>query len=262
MTSSRILTLSFILDLSLISSVRINHLAVPEVVKQGQSAILDCDYSVDGQKDDGLVVKWFFNENPYPVYQWIPYGKPQELGVLKGRLNLDYVAASGPFSQHRALLITRVGVELSGNYTCSVSTFVDEDSRTKSLLVFAPGKEMELRIFYAQDENARHRVVCEVDEVFPRPTMRISINESEAKNATLTVAARRDGFFDVELVAELPELPDGTRFACELYIPRANYTVKKEVVAYGLDSVPRASSWRTSALPCWSLMTVLSRLIL
>jgi hypothetical protein len=57
---------------------------VPQLVKNGsgRSLILDCEYTLSPDEEAaGLVVKWFFNSQPAPVYQWIPGKKPQ---VKKG----------------------------------------------------------------------------------------------------------------------------------------------------------------------------------
>ncbi|RZC32231.1 hypothetical protein BDFB_006200 [Asbolus verrucosus] len=117
------------------TGVKINKLQVPEIIKHGTSVILDCDFTLEDTEDD-LVVKWYFNNNKTPVYQWIPAMKPQGLGVLKDRLNLEYVASVDVNSVHRALHILKAVPDLSGNYTCSVSTLQSEDMRSKSMLVF------------------------------------------------------------------------------------------------------------------------------
>lgn len=51
--------------------VRINNLRVPDVTKHGFPVVLDCDFTVE-DKDEELVVKWFFTKNRTLVYQWIP----------------------------------------------------------------------------------------------------------------------------------------------------------------------------------------------
>lgn len=56
-------------------------------------------------------------------------------GILKGRLNLEYTASKDTNSVHRALHIKEPGPDLSGNYTCLVSTFRSEDRKTKRMLV-------------------------------------------------------------------------------------------------------------------------------
>uniref|UniRef100_A0A6P7F0F9 Uncharacterized protein LOC114324707 isoform X1 n=1 Tax=Diabrotica virgifera virgifera TaxID=50390 RepID=A0A6P7F0F9_DIAVI len=116
------------------TGVKINRLEVPEVIKHGDPVTLDCDFTLE-DNDQDLVVKWFFNKTL--VYQWIPGTKkrPQGLGILKDRLNLEYAASVDANSRHRALHIWKAGPDLSGDYTCSVSTLQSEDIETKSMLV-------------------------------------------------------------------------------------------------------------------------------
>lgn len=117
-------------------AVKIVKLAVPEIIQYGvQDAItLDCDYNVTNT--NGLVLKWFFRNKIRPVYQWIPGQKPQDLGILKGRVDLLYRASSDPIKMHRALRIVKLNTDISGDYTCVVSTFSGEDSKTKQMIVF------------------------------------------------------------------------------------------------------------------------------
>lgn len=42
----------------------------------------------------------------------------------------------------------------------------------------------------------------------------------------------RDGLYDIKAVVELPSLEAPEQFSCELHIPQANYTVKKEAIYY------------------------------
>lgn len=101
------------------------------------SVVLDCDYELsESESAGGLVVKWFFNNEPSPVYQWIPSKKPQDLGVLKGKLDLTWTASDHEAKKHRALHIIRPTTELTGEYTCMVSTFEDERAKSKKLVVF------------------------------------------------------------------------------------------------------------------------------
>lgn len=66
--------------------------------------------------------------------------RPQVLGVLKGRLNIKNVGAPDTNRLYRALHILEAQPDLSGNYTCSVSSLQSEDIRTKSMLVFGKCK--------------------------------------------------------------------------------------------------------------------------
>lgn len=120
--------------------MQITSLRVPKEVRNGtDKVILDCEYTlrpIEVSANSGLVVKWFFNNGPAPVYQWIPGKKPQDLGVLRGRLDLSYRASNHDATMHRALCIVSPTTELSGEYKCAVSTFSDEDFMIKPMVVF------------------------------------------------------------------------------------------------------------------------------
>lgn len=122
--------------------VQISELRVPETVRNGSDAvILDCVYTLKPEEAKalstaGLVLKWFFNNGPEPVYQWIPGQKPQELGLLKGRLDLHYEASNQAGTMYRALRIIRPTTDLSGEYKCTVSTFHTEDFMVKKMIVY------------------------------------------------------------------------------------------------------------------------------
>ena len=51
----------------------------PSVVVNGSMSqlVLDCKYDLTDYDKTGLVIKWYFQRKPYPVYQWIPTNKPQ-----------------------------------------------------------------------------------------------------------------------------------------------------------------------------------------
>ena len=113
----------------------------PSVRNGSRSALLDCEHTlkpaeIAGDGFAGLVVKWYFNNGPSPVYQWIPGHKPQDLGTLKGRLDLSHCASDHSATMHRALNIPNPTTELSGEYKCLVSIFDDKDFVTKKMVVF------------------------------------------------------------------------------------------------------------------------------
>lgn len=119
--------------------------ASPLVIKNGSviNALLDCDYSLTveeyttNDKEPGnLVVKWFFNNEPAPVYQWIHSKKPQSLGILQGKLNLEHRISEDSAKMYRALQIINPTTELSGEYKCTVSTFKDERSQTRKMIIY------------------------------------------------------------------------------------------------------------------------------
>ncbi len=113
---------------------------VPKVVESGSLdyVILDCHYDYRQSEASQIDVKWFFGDDPQPFYQWIPGRAPQTIGELfRNRLDLNYaVRSTDDFSKHRAVKILRPTSELSGNYKCKVSSFLDEDFMTKRMIVF------------------------------------------------------------------------------------------------------------------------------
>lgn len=81
-------------------------------------------------------MQWYFEDDASPVYQWIPGKRPQDLGLFKGRINVDYRASEDPIKRHRALVINRPTVELSGRYRCKVATVEDEVSAIRTMIVY------------------------------------------------------------------------------------------------------------------------------
>ena len=111
---------------------------MPEVIENGTQdfVVLDCEYTFKEYEKVGLVLRWYFNDFSSPVYQWIPNQKPKDLGVLKGKVNLDYKATQDPYAEHRALHIISPTTELSGRYQCKISSFEGEDSQEKRMIVY------------------------------------------------------------------------------------------------------------------------------
>ncbi|KAK8761811.1 hypothetical protein V5799_026922 [Amblyomma americanum] len=124
-------------------AVVIRRLSVPRWVRNGTETpvVLDCEY-VYNENDLKLVVKWFFNDGPEPVYQWIPEMRAREaFGVLQGRLDDTFsVNSRDVYSQYRAIRIVEPTWELSGKYTCVVASLAGQDSRHKDMTVFVPAK--------------------------------------------------------------------------------------------------------------------------
>ncbi|XP_071449923.1 uncharacterized protein [Hetaerina americana] len=155
-------------------------LKVPGLVRNGteEKVVLDCVYDLGGTSANdtagGLVVKWFFGGDPAPVYQWIPRRRPQDLGVLRGRLDLSQKATDDENTMHRALVIRRPTVELSGRYTCLVSTFTEEKSVSEIMVVFVPEKALMM----SQSKPGRGdavRVSCRAEGVYPEPNITLSL---------------------------------------------------------------------------------------
>ncbi|XP_037516278.1 uncharacterized protein LOC119393374 isoform X1 [Rhipicephalus sanguineus] len=134
------------LSLQGVRCVAIWKFSVPRWVQNGTEdpVLLDCEY-VYNEHDGRLVVKWFFNDLTEPVYQWIPeLNSRQTSGILTGRLDDSYTVGGPRDSQYRALRIIRPTTEMSGLYTCVVSSMAGFDSRKQSMMVYVPAKNFTL----------------------------------------------------------------------------------------------------------------------
>ncbi|RZF43638.1 hypothetical protein LSTR_LSTR009235, partial [Laodelphax striatellus] len=219
--------------------VQITALRVPPAVRNGSaSVLLDCEYSLrpdETSSDSGLVVKWFFNKTPSPVYQWIPGKKPQELGVLRGRLNLEHRASRHPATMHRALYILNPTTDLAGEYKCAVSTFDDEDFMIKTMIVYAPEQKMD--VVLSKTETEAVNVTCKAKGVYPEPKILLykdpeQDNKKRQMDDVTYDSRQRNGAYDVAASTRLQdeELNTTATINCELTIPGTEYHRKKSIV--------------------------------
>ncbi|XP_076323383.1 uncharacterized protein LOC143232166 isoform X1 [Tachypleus tridentatus] len=251
-------------------SVKIERLLVPRWVRNGTDhVILDCEYSYT-VSDVRLVVKWFFKDQLEPVYQWIPgLDKRHVSGILYGRLNMEYtVEPSDRYSRYRALYIIRPTLEISGKYTCVVTSLASQDLRHKEMLVYAPAKNFS--ISHNKVASTRSDIFCEATGLYPRPEISLSIIlPGLQKHTVLQEISKQvkltNGSYSVLLARRFGEedLPKAKMILleCEVYIPETNYKVSKEISFYtGLSVVNKAPSRTFSWMYvlCFTVLTLKS----
>lgn len=122
-------------------AVKIIRYSIPRMVDASNTSelILDCEYVYDAN-DLMLVVKWFHNNSPEPVYQWIPDRDVRYVGeLLKWRIDWNYsVNPNDVFSKFRALrLRNNITVDLNGNFSCIVSSLAGQDIRMGQMVVYS-----------------------------------------------------------------------------------------------------------------------------
>ncbi|XP_054258138.1 uncharacterized protein LOC128983036 [Macrosteles quadrilineatus] len=224
-----------------IRGLQITSLVVPQyVVNNSGLAVLDCQYTLDPkdlQGDSGLVVKWFFNNGPAPVYQWIPSQRPQDLGILRGRLNLDHRASDNNATMYRALSIVNPTTELSGEYRCAVSTFTDEDFMIEKMIVYAPEKQMEM--VQAKPDPEHVNVTCRAWGLYPEPRIALYRDPytpkiSKPLQGVTVETSSKTGHYDILASAVFADLDlhVPTTFICEVCIPTTEYCRRKRLVYY------------------------------
>ncbi|XP_049888207.1 uncharacterized protein LOC126382401 [Pectinophora gossypiella] len=213
-------------------AIKIVKIVVPEIIQYGvqDAVILDCDYTL-GNDTTGLVVKWFFKNKNRPVYQWIATQKPQDMGILRGRVDLLYRASSDPLKMHRALRIVKPNTDISGDYTCVVSTFMEEDSRTKQMIVFVP--ETNFRLIQNKTDDDTVNVICMADGAFPAPNLTLATPERRLDGVAHNFKVVNGRYSAVASVTlRDADLPSPAEFICTLRIPQAKYAVRKEAIYY------------------------------
>ncbi|GJQ83032.1 hypothetical protein Trydic_g15846 [Trypoxylus dichotomus] len=206
------------------TAAKIFYLNVPNHVEKGTPTLLDCQYTFDPDIDEELVLKWYHNNSL--IYQWIPGRRPHALGILKGKLNLTEYYESNVTGKpnYRALYIANPGLELTGNYTCTVSTFAAEDSQTKRMLVLAPPKNFTISV---GSSNATQQAVCVADGMFPLPKVTIVADYREL-DLTVVITQDPDGYFSIGAVATIPNNRFYKKITCQLDIDEGYYFIRYE----------------------------------
>jgi len=219
-------------------AVRITDLSVPAVVLNGSlpSVLLDCTYQLDQPTNSsaaGLVVKWYHNRSPQPVYQWIPGYSPQAFGPLRGRVNLGHVVSDDPLMRHRAVQLVQPRPELSGEYTCKVTTWRGVDVATKRMTVYAPVKSMSL----SSSEPRAHQVTvtCGAEGMYPEPEVSLVVQGSRTSRERVrglqVTKALVEGAYSVRATKVLDdrEIPAQCLIHCQLTLPHTGYSVTEKI---------------------------------
>ncbi|KAK3862651.1 hypothetical protein Pcinc_031509, partial [Petrolisthes cinctipes] len=213
-------------------SLHILDLAIPEVIQNGtrSSVVLDCAYRYERYEKEDLVVKWFFNGEPEAVYQWILGKKPEAMGILKGRVNLEYHATKDKYSRHRALEILHPTTELTGLYTCLVSSFHDEEFASKRMIVYAPASSMNMT--YSKPSATSVNISCEAHGLYPKPTLalRHSTTRTPVESEVEVLDVEEGYSIYLQAMVEDRTLPRETIFECVLHIPDTEYQVRRSII--------------------------------
>lgn len=130
----------WLLGLLYTSCLKILRHSIPRTVDASNTTelILDCEYVYDSN-DMMLVVKWFHNSSPEPIYQWIPERKVRHVGeLLKQRFDMNFsINPNDEFSKYRAVKLRHnITVDLSGNFSCVISSIAGQDLRQGQMVVY------------------------------------------------------------------------------------------------------------------------------
>ncbi|KAJ8948365.1 hypothetical protein NQ318_019350 [Aromia moschata] len=217
------------------AKIEIVELNVPHSIEytgdETNEIVLDCNYDTEGETLEELEVIWYHNGVTNPIYQWIPFSNRSgdARGWFRSHLDLEYNVSDDKRTMYRALKLTNITTDLTGNYTCRVSSLKDEDDETKQLIVYS---RPQSGIHMSLDEE-EEQVVCSVEGVYPVPDLEIYIaGENDSRidlEEHIEVEIDDVGFFNVtathifENLTILKELNSPVTFVCRLSIPGTNY---------------------------------------
>lgn len=123
-------------------SLKIKHSIIPILFDRtlNRTLEMDCDY-IYNENDLLLVVRWFFHatsDRPEPFYQWIPEKKFRYVAEdYKQFFDMNYIAEnSDPYTKYRSVVLKNPSPNMSGKYTCKVSSLANTDTREGSVFIY------------------------------------------------------------------------------------------------------------------------------
>ena len=115
-------------------SLEITSLTIPSHSPQGHNLIFSCDYTVNRAKLAELDIKWYLGSSPSPFMVFLPHlqKQPQVVDAMfRERIVINEEMDGSGF------LLVNATVEMSGAYTCKVSTNTEERWRRKRIIIYS-----------------------------------------------------------------------------------------------------------------------------
>ncbi|CAG9856121.1 unnamed protein product [Phyllotreta striolata] len=221
-------------------SIKITEVRVPDSIPlDGNATTLDFDCAYEAIDEADLEVKWFYNGLTHQVYQWIPgYANRGALGLLKDRIDMDYAVTNDSATEFRGFRVTNVTRDLSGNYTCKISSDRGEAVATKQLIVYSP-PEMDLDMALLNSEGL---VICNAYGIWPVPEVDFYIISNNGSRVDVEETVQHseedvDGLFNVTAKHDFSGYNDTlsgqTRFVCNVSIPGTSFYSYNEIIHIG-----------------------------
>jgi len=211
-------------------SLSLNDVSGPSSHPAGQDLTLDCDFSYQEAESDQLVLTWYFNDSPIPIYQWVPaldLGPQVIHEMFKESLDLTYLSHDDKLKKHSSLRITNPDRRFSGNYKCRVSTFLEEVSEQKEINIYIPPTDVSLT-----REGAN--ISCQVESVFPLPSVLLVWTSQSivfSSDKIEVVSNLHDpSLFDVSVAATIEEadIAPQDMMTCEVNIVNTDFVKRVE----------------------------------
>ncbi|XP_053980000.1 uncharacterized protein LOC128877064 isoform X1 [Hylaeus volcanicus] len=230
---------------------RIDAMNIPLVVRNSTGPIdLSCVYYV-GSEENGLVIKWYHNMDQ--IYQWIPPMPPQDAGVINGFVEYP---EQDPNSRSVIRLKT-ITLEMSGEYSCTISTFQESDTMRSRMIVYVP--ETDATIHVSSFNETHLNLTCVASGAHPRPILKLYIEGIEIDDYY-------DGNEEIELyrkdmsvkrTAFVSNIFEPIVLDCEISIPHTDYKRRERIVYYPVRSLSQISTATTRHITSLSIRAII-----
>ncbi|XP_031622373.1 uncharacterized protein LOC116340193 [Contarinia nasturtii] len=166
---------AFAVIITVCNAVNITDFNVPshyviEDEENPDSLILDCAYeSVPGE--EGIVLKWYLNGTL--IYQWIPDKSVHAFTHIKPFIDTNYTASDNALQRHRALAIIKPMKNMTGEYTCEIGSYKNDDKRSKHLQMIVPETDFKLNVAEHTDNEDALSIECIAKNIYPEPKLTI-----------------------------------------------------------------------------------------
>lgn len=91
---------------------------------------------------------------------------------MKNHINLNYTASDETYYKYRALSIPKPSINMSGIYTCYVSSYTTEDKKSAHLQIIVPESDIQIKVT-TPDIEGNIKVECIVKDIYPAPIVSI-----------------------------------------------------------------------------------------
>jgi hypothetical protein len=124
----------FLMEINDTLSLEITYLSIPSYVPEDHNLSFHCSYNVNRYKLAELDIKWYLGGSPSPFMVFLPHlqKKPQVVDTrFREKIVFNEEVAGSGF------IMVNVTTDMSGVYTCKVSTNTEERIRRKRVTVYS-----------------------------------------------------------------------------------------------------------------------------
>ncbi|XP_057325837.1 uncharacterized protein LOC130667923 [Microplitis mediator] len=215
-----------IITISGYNGVKITKLKLPVAIHNGTGPVeLLCVYQI-GKQENGLVVKWF--HDLHQIYQWIPPMPPEDKGILSGLTEYLPENINRPYSRS-IIRLKKVNLAMTGVYTCSVSTILEDSTESKKMTVYVP--DHKLSIYAVYYNNTHINLTCIAKGARPSPSLTIIVDGKQLDNRSIRIENYRK-YPWIKQEAIVSNYSNPSIIQCEITIPGTGYRKREKLIYY------------------------------